>query len=122
MSWGKITYCPVHNFTRDMNDGHLWFSVAGRPARSPFTRVQRLSCCLTLLYSTMLTNIMFFGRGDDFDPPEPLKIAGLEIKPPISLPQVNSSHLAPFHFFSAGNAFHLIAVFTEFDGKGRTPS
>ncbi|CAH1264931.1 PKD1L3 [Branchiostoma lanceolatum] len=73
---------------RDMNDGHLWFSVAGRPARSPFTRVQRLSCCLTLLYSTMLTNIMFFGRGDDFDPPEPLRIAGLEIKPPISFPQL----------------------------------
>ncbi|XP_078692098.1 polycystin-1-like protein 2 [Branchiostoma floridae x Branchiostoma belcheri] len=74
--------------SRDMNDGHLWFSVAGRPARSPFTRVQRLSCCLTLLYSTMLTNIMFFGRGDDFDPPEPLRIAGTEINSPISLPQV----------------------------------
>ncbi|KAI8494854.1 hypothetical protein Bbelb_274590 [Branchiostoma belcheri] len=74
--------------SRDMNDGHLWFSVAGRPARSPFTRVQRLSCCLTLLYSTMLTNIMFFGRGDDFDPPEPLRIAGTEINSPISLPQI----------------------------------
>ncbi|XP_019635021.1 PREDICTED: uncharacterized protein LOC109478011 [Branchiostoma belcheri] len=74
--------------SRDMNDGHLWFSIAGRPARSPFTRVQRLSCCLTLLYSTMVTNIMFFGRGDDFDPPEPLRIAGLEIDPPISLPQL----------------------------------
>ncbi|XP_066302434.1 polycystin-1-like protein 2 [Branchiostoma lanceolatum] len=73
---------------RDMNDGHLWFSVKGRPARSPFTRVQRLSCCLTLLYSSMITNIMFFGRGDDFDPPEPLRIAGLEIDPPISLPQL----------------------------------
>ncbi|XP_078573097.1 polycystin-1-like protein 2 [Branchiostoma floridae x Branchiostoma japonicum] len=74
--------------SRDMNDGHLWFSVAGRPARSPFTRVQRLSCCLTLLYSTMLTNIMFFGRGDDFDPPEPIRFAGLDINPPISLPQL----------------------------------
>ncbi|XP_078692952.1 uncharacterized protein LOC144922778 [Branchiostoma floridae x Branchiostoma belcheri] len=73
---------------RDMNDGHLWFSVAGRPARSPFTRVQRLSCCLTLLYSTMVTNIMFFGRGDDFDPPEPLRFAGTEINPPVSLPQI----------------------------------
>ncbi|CAH1249639.1 PKD1L3 [Branchiostoma lanceolatum] len=73
---------------RDMNDGHLWFSVAGRPARSPFTRVQRLSCCLTLLYSTMITNIMFFGRGDDFDPPEPVRIGGIEINPPISLPQM----------------------------------
>eukprot|EP00058_Branchiostoma_floridae_P027353 XP_002612844.1 hypothetical protein BRAFLDRAFT_67208 [Branchiostoma floridae] len=74
--------------SRDANDGHLWFSVVGRPARSPFTRVQRLSCCLTLLYSTMLTNIMFFGRGDDFDPPAPIKFAGMEINPPISLPQI----------------------------------
>ncbi|KAI8515539.1 hypothetical protein Bbelb_063520 [Branchiostoma belcheri] len=74
--------------SRDMSDGHLWFSIAGRPARSPFTRVQRLSCCMTLLYSTMVTNIMFFGRGDDFDPPEPLRIAGVEIDPPISLPQL----------------------------------
>ncbi|XP_066269401.1 uncharacterized protein [Branchiostoma lanceolatum] len=74
--------------SRDMNDGHLWFSVVGRPARSPFTRVQRLSCCLTLLYSTMLTNIMFFGRGDDFDPPEPIRFAGVDIDPPISLPQM----------------------------------
>ncbi|XP_019645325.1 PREDICTED: polycystic kidney disease protein 1-like 2 [Branchiostoma belcheri] len=74
--------------SRDMNDGHLWFSVAGRPARSPFSRVQRLSCCLTLLYSTMVTNIMFFGRGDDFDPPEPIRIGGIEIDPPISLPQI----------------------------------
>ncbi|CAH1237995.1 PKD1L3 [Branchiostoma lanceolatum] len=74
--------------SRDMNDGHLWYSVKGRPARSPFTRVQRLSCCLTLLYSTMITNIMFFGRGDDFDPPEPLRIAGVKINPPISLPQL----------------------------------
>ncbi|XP_066302803.1 polycystin family receptor for egg jelly-like [Branchiostoma lanceolatum] len=71
-----------------MSDDHLWFSVALRPARSPFTRVQRLSCCLTLLYSTMITNIMFFGRGDDFDPPEPIRVAGVEISPPISLPQL----------------------------------
>ncbi|KAI8497521.1 hypothetical protein Bbelb_248270 [Branchiostoma belcheri] len=73
---------------RDMNDGHMWFSVVGRPARSPFTRVQRLSCCMTLLYCTMLTNIMFFGRGDDFDPPEPIRFAGTEINPPVSLPQI----------------------------------
>ncbi|XP_078703855.1 polycystin-1-like protein 2 [Branchiostoma floridae x Branchiostoma belcheri] len=73
---------------RDMNDDHVWFSVLGRPARSPFTRAQRLSCCLTLLYSTMFTNIMFFGRGDDFDPPAPIRFAGLVIKPPVSLAQV----------------------------------
>eukprot|EP00058_Branchiostoma_floridae_P001035 XP_002586523.1 hypothetical protein BRAFLDRAFT_106423 [Branchiostoma floridae] len=78
-----------------MNDDHVWFSVLGRPARSPFTRVQRLSCCLTLLYSTMLTNIMFFGRGDDFVPPAPIRFAGIEIKPPISLPQNSSKDREP---------------------------
>ncbi|XP_066287702.1 uncharacterized protein [Branchiostoma lanceolatum] len=29
---------------KDFRDGHLWFSVLGRPAYSSFTRVQRLSC------------------------------------------------------------------------------
>ncbi|KAI8498078.1 hypothetical protein Bbelb_240220, partial [Branchiostoma belcheri] len=75
---------------RDMTDDHVWFSVLGRPARSPFTRAQRLSCCLTLLYSNMFTNIMFFGRGDDFDPPAPIRFAGLVIKPPVSLAQDSS--------------------------------
>ncbi|CAH1266446.1 PKD1L3 [Branchiostoma lanceolatum] len=102
---------------RDMNDGHLWFSVAGRPARSPFTRVQRLSCCLTLLYSTMITNIMFFGRGDDFDPPEPLRIAGLEIKPPISLPQLmigiqSAAIIMPVNLL-------IVFLFRQSDKKGQ---
>ncbi|XP_019644234.1 PREDICTED: polycystic kidney disease protein 1-like 2 [Branchiostoma belcheri] len=74
--------------SRDVNDSHLWFSVKGRPARSPFTRVQRLSCCLTLLYSTMVTNIMFFGQGDNFDPPDKIQIAGIEMNPPIDLPKL----------------------------------
>ncbi|XP_078668767.1 polycystin-1-like protein 2 isoform X2 [Branchiostoma floridae x Branchiostoma belcheri] len=73
---------------RDMNDGHLWFSVKGRPARSPFTRVQRLSCCLTLLYSTMVTNIMFFGQGDNYDSPETIKIGETEFDVPMDLPKL----------------------------------
>ena len=47
--------------TRGLTDGHLWFSVFSRPARSHFTRLQRLSCCLTLLMTTMLSSIMFYG-------------------------------------------------------------
>ena len=31
---------------------------------STFTRVQRLSCCLCLIFLTMVTNAMFFGVGD----------------------------------------------------------
>ncbi|XP_078694962.1 polycystin-1-like protein 2 [Branchiostoma floridae x Branchiostoma belcheri] len=73
---------------KDFHDGHLFFSVVGRPARSTFTRTQRLSCCLSTVYSTMLANIMFFGQGDNFDPPQPVRIMGVEIDPPISLPQI----------------------------------
>ncbi|XP_078580034.1 polycystin family receptor for egg jelly-like [Branchiostoma floridae x Branchiostoma japonicum] len=41
---------------------HLWISVVKLPS-SHFTRVQRISCCLSLLMSFMLVNIMFY-RGD----------------------------------------------------------
>lgn len=46
--------------TRDLTDGHIWFSIITRPPRSNFTRVQRVICCLCLLLSTMLTNAMFY--------------------------------------------------------------
>ncbi|XP_035689857.1 polycystic kidney disease protein 1-like 2 [Branchiostoma floridae] len=74
--------------TKDFHDGHLFYSLVGRPARSPFTRAQRLACCMSTVYSAMLTNIMFFGQGDKFDSPEPIRIMGVEIEPPISLPEI----------------------------------
>jgi len=46
--------------TRDLTDGHIWFSIITRPARSSFTRFQRVICCLSLLMSTMLSNAMFY--------------------------------------------------------------
>lgn len=54
----------VHLFrtktTRDLSDSHLWFSIAFRPARSRFTRAQRVTCCLSLLMCTMLVNVMWY--------------------------------------------------------------
>ncbi|KAL7854792.1 hypothetical protein SRHO_G00169820 [Serrasalmus rhombeus] len=46
---------------KDFCDGHIWFSVVSRPASSNFTRVQRISCCFSLLLCTMLTSIIFWG-------------------------------------------------------------
>ena len=43
-----------------LSEGHLWFSVATRPQSRRFTRVQRLSCCLSLLLTTMLACAMFY--------------------------------------------------------------
>ncbi|XP_052276692.1 polycystic kidney disease 1-related protein-like isoform X3 [Dreissena polymorpha] len=58
-----------HNFlvksTQDLRDGHLWISIFSKQARSTFTRVQRLTCALSLLLTTMLTNIMFYGIPTD---------------------------------------------------------
>ncbi|XP_078670979.1 polycystin-1-like protein 2 [Branchiostoma floridae x Branchiostoma belcheri] len=70
--------------SKDFRDEHLWFSVIGRPATSPFTRVQRISCCLSLLMCTMLTNIMFFGRGQTYLKPAPVYILGFQVQFPIS--------------------------------------
>lgn len=53
----------VSKTVRELGDGHLWFSVVTRPANSPFTRVQRISCCLSLLCLTMVTNAMFYQIG-----------------------------------------------------------
>uniref|UniRef100_A0A8C4Y6I6 Polycystin 1 like 3, transient receptor potential channel interacting n=1 Tax=Gopherus evgoodei TaxID=1825980 RepID=A0A8C4Y6I6_9SAUR len=44
---------------------HLWLSVLTHCPWDPFTRLQRLACCLTLLLCTMVINIMFWR-----DPPE----------------------------------------------------
>ncbi|RXN17626.1 polycystic kidney disease 1-like 2 [Labeo rohita] len=50
---------------KDFRDGHIWFSVISRPPSSNFTRVQRVSCCFSLLLCTMLTSIMFWGIPSD---------------------------------------------------------
>uniref|UniRef100_H9GDF0 Polycystin 1 like 3, transient receptor potential channel interacting n=1 Tax=Anolis carolinensis TaxID=28377 RepID=H9GDF0_ANOCA len=48
---------------------HLWLSVLTCSVWSPFTRVQRLSCCLALLLCSMLINIMFWKEAPRDDEP-----------------------------------------------------
>ncbi|XP_049999422.1 polycystin-1-like protein 3 [Alexandromys fortis] len=49
----------VEKFTQD----YLWLSVVTRHPWSQFTRVQRLSCCMTLLLCDMVINVMFWKMG-----------------------------------------------------------
>lgn len=53
-----------HLFTQSIkkkfNDSHLWISVVSRPTKSSFTRLQRVSCCMSLLFCTMIANAMFY--------------------------------------------------------------
>ena len=52
-----------HNINRKLFDDHLWLSVVFRNSRSRFTRKQRLSVCMALLYLTMITNAMWYQTG-----------------------------------------------------------
>ena len=52
-------------FARRVVDNHLWMSVFGKPCTNTFTRVQRASCCLSILFSVMITNAMFYNIGGE---------------------------------------------------------
>ena len=45
---------------QNISDEHIWLSVVARPTKSNFTRCQRLTCCLTLLFSTMIASAMWY--------------------------------------------------------------
>ncbi|XP_048585280.1 uncharacterized protein LOC5502169 isoform X2 [Nematostella vectensis] len=53
--------------SNDLFDGHLWMSIVKKPPKSSFTRVQRLTCCMSLLYTTMMTSAMFYNVGGKQD-------------------------------------------------------
>ncbi|KAJ8317995.1 hypothetical protein KUTeg_003086 [Tegillarca granosa] len=44
----------------NVTENHLWLSMFMRPERSNFTRVQRLTCIVSMLFLAMITNAMFF--------------------------------------------------------------
>ncbi|CAC5412247.1 PKD1L2 [Mytilus coruscus] len=64
--------------SRDIRDGHLWLSILSKPCQSHFTRVQRLSCCLSLLLCAMLTSIMFHGVPTD-DPDDQVQVTSITL-------------------------------------------
>ena len=46
--------------SKSFSDGHLWLSVVTKSPASRFTRVQRATCCLSVLMASMLVNAMFY--------------------------------------------------------------
>lgn len=49
----------------NVTEHHLWLSLFLRPRRSRFTRVQRLSCLLALLFLSMITNAMYYKSAEE---------------------------------------------------------
>jgi hypothetical protein len=50
--------------SKNVSDGHLWFSIFLRPPSNKFSRVQRCTCCFVLLFITMLFNILYYQQID----------------------------------------------------------
>ncbi|KAL1281735.1 hypothetical protein QQF64_000538, partial [Cirrhinus molitorella] len=46
---------------RAVCESHVWLSLWERPPRSPFTRLQRLTCCSLLMHLCMLANAVWYG-------------------------------------------------------------
>ncbi|KAM4723014.1 polycystin-1-like protein 3 [Rhinophrynus dorsalis] len=67
----------VEKFLKD----HLWLSIWTRCPWSPFTRVQRICCCMSLLFCSLIINIMFWKQNEDNEaPPGQFPITLTEIK------------------------------------------
>ena len=45
---------------KNLLESHLWFSLYTKPPRARFTRVERLTCILVILFATMLANLISF--------------------------------------------------------------
>lgn len=49
-----------YELQRALCESHLWLSLFHRPARSPFTRLQRATCCTLLLQLLVLANTLWY--------------------------------------------------------------
>lgn len=45
---------------RALCESHLWLSLWERPPRSPFTRLQRATCCAVLLQLFLMANTLWY--------------------------------------------------------------
>ena len=57
-----IKYLIERQTKEKLSDKHMWFSVVARPPLSSFSRADRLTCCLILMYISMLMNILYYGQ------------------------------------------------------------
>lgn len=79
---------------KKLTSDHLWLSVFSRPTRSSFTRVQRISCCMSLLFLTMITNAMWFKSDGEADQQSNKQVVAMSIGPfSFTLSQVTGGRI-----------------------------
>ena len=69
---------------QNLFDGHIWFSLFQRPVKSTFTRIQRLTCCLSLIFCAMCASIAWYGAANNGSPelklgPMKISLAGIYV-------------------------------------------
>ena len=57
----KFTNILTEEAAKGWSERHLWISLFERPARNRFTRVQRATVCITVLFVFMFLNAMWYG-------------------------------------------------------------
>ncbi|XP_062991094.1 polycystin family receptor for egg jelly [Elgaria multicarinata webbii] len=53
------------SLSNDLVDNHLWLSIFAHVCTGSLNRLQRLSCCLAILFCILLVNIMLFSADED---------------------------------------------------------
>ncbi|KAL4239723.1 hypothetical protein ACF0H5_000526 [Mactra antiquata] len=102
---------------KKLTSDHLWLSVFSRPTRSSFTRVQRISCCMSLLFLTMITNAMWFKS--DGDEQKQDNVVALKVGPiSFTLQQIFISLASTLIVFPP--SFLLITLFRRTKKKKNT--
>ena len=93
-----------HDVTqKNITDSHLWVSVLTKPNKSNFTTAQRLSCCLALLYCTMLANAMFYQLDGESDSSITLNLGPMSLSPrEVYIGIISSLIIFPLNFAIAG--------------------
>ena len=99
---------------KNLTDGHIWFSVVTRPSRSTFTRVQRLTCCLSILFCTMIANAMWYKTGKDETPQNSIRIGGMN----FSIRQVSIGIMSSLVVFPAN--LIIVTLFRKAKPKPKT--
>ncbi len=62
-----------------LTDSHLWISVVFRPQKSHFTRAQRLTCCFSALFMSMIASAMFYGTEAAVEQPQLISLGPFRI-------------------------------------------
>lgn len=56
----RLSSLLTTNLRHSLYNYYIWMSVGYRKTRSTFTRVQRLNCCLVVIFILILTNAMWY--------------------------------------------------------------